>query len=186
MKILTLLSLFAIATLSKAQLPSFELLPNGFVNSSDTSKSFIVIDVPSKTKNDLFKSVEMWVTKKYVSPQDVLSKVDGETITINGISKNSIHRNGMHVFDMNYTVNFDFKDGKIRINSPSFRLTTYSGLKRQTLHLVSNSSLDGSDLGIYNEKLKLKSERAKNELEAYFNKFIIDLNKFISDQEKDW
>ena len=156
-----------------------------FVNASDTSKSYIVVDFPEKSKADIYKQVERWVNKKYISPKDVVSKVDNESISINGVSKNAVRRNSMHSFDMNYTITVEFNDNKMKINAPWFRLTNLYNMKLQELHLVSNNSFTGSDLGIWSTSLKLKSEKAKLDLEDYFTKYISELQKGIV-EKNDW
>ena len=75
----------------------------------------------------------------------------------------------MHTFDLKYSIYLELKDGRVRMSSPTFELTTISAGKFQTLHLVYGTDLTGSDLGIYNESGKLKSKRAKEELETFFN-----------------
>jgi hypothetical protein len=185
MKKLALLSVFIFLTFASFCQLKFELTPKGFVSTTDTSKEYIVIEVSGKSKADLFKKLELYVNKTFVSPKDVISKVDNESITLNGYAERAIRRNGMHVFNMNYTINFEFKDGKIKVSSPTFRLTTYT-TKKQNLWLVSNNSFDGSDLGIYNTKYKLKSDMAKEDLEKYFDNFISKLSSYLQKENVDW
>ncbi|MFV0565360.1 MAG: hypothetical protein ACK5NB_05945 [Flavobacteriaceae bacterium] len=81
-----------------------------------------------------------------------------------------------------------FKDNKVKIDSPIIKLTTYTG-QNQTLHIYyPKFSINGSDLGIYGKKNKLKSEKAKYDLENYFNDYIDKLKKSINKYEanKDW
>ena len=168
MKILLLLFCFA-TSLAKAQNVKFELTPAGFLNSNVPTEDYLVIEAPGQTQAELYKNVLTHLHGSYVNPDVALSTIEDELITVNGIADNEIRRNSMHVFDINYTYNIRFKEGKVRIDAPSFKLTTYTN-KPQELHLVwTRFSLTGDDLGIYGKNEKLKSKKAKEDLEAFFN-----------------
>ena len=190
MRFILLLVLFpAIApaqeTIGTAQ-EHFILTPVGFRNSNDSTMDYTVLYIPGKNQKELYNSALLYFNKTYISPKDVISKAENQSITINGFAANAIHRNNMHVFNMNYTVNLEFKDGKIKMSAPSFRLNTFSASGRpQELLIVSNNFLDGSYLGIYNEKLKLKSDRAKTDLENFFSSFKDALVRGIN-AKNDW
>ena len=49
-------------------------------------------------------------------------------------------------------------------------------------------SLGGADLGIYGKNDKLKSEKAKTDLEAYFNSYITNLQTAVQNTaaRNDW
>ncbi len=162
------------------------LTPQGFVSTNDTSKNYIVVSFDSVGQKALFDRALLYLNTIYVSPKDVLSLVDSTSITINGLSKGAIPRNNQHVFDLNYSINIQFKQGKIRVNAPAVKLTTTVYSNFQTLYIVANNSLDGRRLGIWNEKGKLVSERAKIELETFFNKYIDDMVKGINSNSTDW
>lgn len=171
-----------------AQDKYFELTPNGFVSVTDTSKNFVVLDFDGKSQSELFKKFLITITTDYRSPQDVISKVENEVITINGIESKAIRRNKLgHNFDINYTVSIHFKDGKVKIDAPTFKLTTFTD-KLQTLHLNwTRININGSDLGIYGKKGKLNSEMAKNDLENMFNKLVdLLIRKDSSNGSDDW
>lgn len=160
--------LFFVATSLMAQ-NTFELTPEGFKTNKE---SFIVVEFPEKTANELFTSAKLYLTSFYKSSKDVISQVEDKMITLNGFQPKYVRRNSMHVFDIDYNFTIQFKDGKIRFDAPTFELTTYSNHK-QKLHLVwGKLSLDGSNLGIYGKKNKLKSKKAKEDLEMFFNKII--------------
>ena len=163
----------------------FVLTPNGFVSSTDTSKIFTVAPFDSLSQKALFNKTMMYLNTIYVSPKDVISSVDSSSITINGIKNNCIFRNDLHVFDMNYTINIQFKNGRIRVNRPYFTLTNSTGTNFQTMYIKANTTLNASTMGIWNEKGELKAKRVKKELEDYFNSFLDKLIKGIS-IKNDW
>jgi len=170
-----------------AQSPVFVLSPQGFQSTADPSQDYVVLEGHGD-QQATYSSALRYLHTLYRNPDEALSTVDGEMITINGFSENAIHRNGMHVFDMNYTVTLRFKDGRMRMDAPSFKLTTYGSNGSQELHLVwTGWSLGGDDLGIYGKNEKLKSDRAKEDLESYFNDFAADLQQGLTETaSSDW
>lgn len=165
----------------KAQ--TFKLTPNGFMSASDPSKDYVVFEFKDKKATDLYKSSLLYFNSYYVSPKDVISTVDGESITINGYSEKAVRQNGTATpFDLNYTITFMFKDGKIRINSPSFRITT--GARKMYL-VYTGFSMDGTEIGIYGKNGKIKLEKAIEDLENFFNTYVEKYNKGIS-TKSDW
>lgn len=187
-RILILSVLVFYATLSVSAQDAFSLTPSGFTSTLDPSKDFIVLDAQGEDQAALFQKTLVYLSTVFRSPQDVISKVENETITINGIEKEAIRRNKLgHNFDINYSIVFRFKDGKVRIDAPFFELTTFTD-KKQTLHLVwTKMNLNGSDLGIYGKDDKIKSELAKSDLEEFFNKFIGKYEEELkSAKNSDW
>ena len=171
---------------ASAQAPKFELTPQGFVNASDQEQNYLVIESPELDQAQVYKKALKYLHTLYSNPDEALSVIENEQITVDGYAPNSVHRNGMHVFDMDYNYILKFKDGKLRIDAPVFNLTAFTGQK-QTLHLVwTKFSLNGSDLGIYGRKDKLKSERAKEDLENHFNTIVSGLFKAINSAGDDW
>lgn len=184
----SLLTLIAIAvtTVSFAQTTNtqnFKLTPHGFVNALDTAKDFIVIDAPGKTQQDLYKASLIYFSSTYVSPKDVISKVENEVLTINGYQKNAIQINKLaDAFDINYTVVVKFRDGKIKIEAPSFRLAAGP----RTLYLVyTGFSMDGHDVGIYGKNGKVKHDRPIADLEKFFADYIAKYSASAASTKKD-
>lgn len=170
---------------------NFTLTPDGFVSSEDASKSYIVIESEG-TQAELYKKVKNYLMKIYRSPKDVLSESEPDAITINGIEQDAVQRKAMGMvavsYDMNYTIGIMFKDGRIRVDSPSFSLSSYNGDKAVKMYLSgkSNGGL-GSEVvnTIYNTKGDLKAKYAKEQLEAFFNSYIKDLKDGLVDNKDD-
>lgn len=164
----------------------FVLTPNGFETVEVSENDFLVINFPNKTKAGLYKESLIYFNSIYKSPKNVISTVENEIITINGFAGNSIRRNGMHVFDMDYNIVIKFKDNKVRIDKPSFKLTTFTD-HQQVLHVKwKKFSVDGSNLGIYGKKDKLKSKKAKEDLELFYNSYIAKFINSLNSKEEDW
>ncbi len=174
--------LFSLASIAQ---DSFILTADGFVSSADNTKKFIVLDFPGIKKEELFKKMELYVNKTNLSWKDAGSKVEPESISATGHEKNAIRRNAGDIFNMDYTVTYEFKDGRIRINAPNFALTSFND-KTRSLKLVANTDLGGNVFGIYNKSGKLKSDRAKRELEKFFNNYITTTKADLSKTNADW
>lgn len=85
-----LLLLFIILTSLNGFSQKFELTPQGFVDSADHTKNYLVLEFPNKTKEELFKETMIYLNKSYFSPQDIISSVDKETITATTLSSHLI------------------------------------------------------------------------------------------------
>lgn len=187
-RILLLIAICSLAWSTNAQFVDFSLQSNGkFVNKSD-KKDFVVIQFENKTSKDLYNDVLKSVTKLYNSPKDVISKVDGEIVSVNGIISDCILleakamfgiKNTMF-FSIQYILQFQFKDGKIRIESPViarfFTQTTpdispFSGwLKVQNIFIGENPSP--------------KNKHIVNDFNSAMNKVINDILFDMSNKEE--
>ena len=139
-KFILSLSFFCSTILTIAQNQvNFKMQSDATLKSED-GKDFIVIPFEGKSVQDLYTLVEMNVTTQYNSAKDVLSTVENEVISINGISEESISKGypksnsgngsksrthnkrkpiGYYSFTIQYVLNLRFKDGKIRVDAPT-------------------------------------------------------------------
>lgn len=182
--------LFAFASIAYAQNQTFTLTPKGFVNSADSTKDFIVLNFEGKKLEDIYKQTLIYMNKYYKSPKEVISSVPNETVTVRGLGEEKIKEGNFprKPFDIKYTIVFSFKDGKVRIDAPSFDLISLNGNFREMFLVGSGFSTDGTKLWIYNKKGDLKRERAKSDLEAFFIKYFDDYANGILDSngKSDW
>jgi hypothetical protein len=112
--------------------------------------------------------------------------VENEIITITGYSENRVRRNSMHVFDLEYTWIIRFKNGKVRFDAPDVTMKHwYEGdWQRLYVNMEKGGFMNTYEMGIY-KKGKLKHEKAKADLEHYFNTILKDYsNSFLTDN--DW
>lgn len=163
---------------------TMKLTPDGFVDASDSSKKYVVIEFPNASQSELYKDALVMLNKKYRSSKDVLSAVEPESITIDAISSHPVHRTSMHSFTNRYNITISFKDGKIKVDAPSIQLYTYDYGKKQEMFLIGGFTIDGSSFGIYNKKGELKIEKAENDLNQFVNNFIADIKNIQS--KEDW
>lgn len=162
----------------------FDLTSSGFVNADDKSKNFVVLEFPGKTQAELYKNVMILLNKKYKSAKNVISSVEPETITIDAIAANPVRRTGMHSFNNRYNITLSFRDDKVKIDAPTFQLTTDAFGKRQEMFLVGGFSMDGSSFGIFNKKGEVKIEKAVEDLNQFANDFVNSIKE--SDKKEDW
>lgn len=118
----TLLAVICLNNAYAQQTVDFRLQPDGsFINQLD-GKDFKVLPFEGKTKDELYSEVLIAVSKLYNSPKDVISKVDGELISINGISQHCITLKAMMgvkvLFSIQYILKFQFKDNRLRVDAP--------------------------------------------------------------------
>ena len=171
MKKLILLIAFVLATSTYGQY--FELTSHGFKSDQDKTKDFVVLDFPEKKQSELYMEVLDVLNKKYVSANNVLSKVESQSITINARGKN-IRRTSSHSFENDYTIVLAFKDGKMKIAAPVVNLTSYAAGHPQEMHLTYGGlSLDGSHFGIYKKSGKVKYKKAVEDLNQFANEFVL-------------
>lgn len=170
----------------------FTLTPNGFVNSEDETKNYVVVDMQG-TQQELYRKVRAYLVSIYRSPKDVLSESEPDVITINGIESNAVQKKALGMsavsYDMNYTISIRFKDNRIRFDAPTFTLADYnSGNKviRMLLQGKSNGGLGSEVINvIYNKKGVLKADYAKEALEKFFNNYITALKKGVENNVGD-
>ena len=97
----------------------FELTINGFVDSENPEKDYIVIPFEGKSQKEIYDLALSAVGKSFISPKERVSNVEYSQININGIIPNVtyISRLGLKLyFDLYYNLIFEFKDGRMKIN----------------------------------------------------------------------
>lgn len=174
----------------------FVLTEDGLKPSKDPSLNFVVIDKEGKSKEDLFNQVKSFITAYYASPKDVMSEYENDMITLNAISEGDVQcKKGLVMlpFETNYTIVFMFKDGKIRVNSPSINSmlaesTTIGGDIGDSYQLAftKNDNIYSGMERIVVFKGKGKTTKgAKESIESFFNSLI---DKIVNYEEKsdDW
>lgn len=193
MRKLTLL-LFAILFALQTNAQTFTLTPNGLMDSDNTDKNYIILSFNGKTQDQLFNDVLISIGKTFISPNDVISKVEGKQITINGVFKNAVFRTKHHHFDLHFTMVLEFKDSKIKVNSPSINEISKLSYSSGTQYMfVSNSlagynKMNGEAFSIYDHKKgTVKIDMAKETLEMAVNILVDALTKSINDDvNNDW
>ena len=188
--LLTSIALVCLFMNANAQLV---LSPDGFISAADSTKNYIVVDMKGE-QADLYKQVKGAVLSMFRSPKDVLSESAPEMLTINGFAEDGVvipKALGLKMtYDVNFTISFKFRDGKIRVDAPSF-ICKNTSMGDKTVELVLRG---GSNYGfgkttvnsIYNKKGDKANEKEKKIVEDFFNQLISKIIATASKQGEDW
>ena len=189
-RILLITTLFVITVVTaNAQ---FKLTPSGLVSLENPDKNYIVLEFKGKSQQELYNAVNVYMHSLYVSPQDVVSAVSNEAITINGISESEIKlRKAKSRYDIKYTISLAFKDGRIRVKAP-YIVDMYKWLLSNKKY---EYSLNGLGYPFYTGVYRIKDDKlideiAKESIEVFFNSYIGRIKSYIEDDNKavgdDW
>ncbi|HXH99229.1 MAG TPA: DUF4468 domain-containing protein [Sphingobacteriaceae bacterium] len=186
MKILTAILFFCLPIFCQAQ---FSLTSSGFVSASDASQTYVVFDAPGTNQQELYKKALIYLSGLYTSPKDAISPIDGEAITVNGFAKDAVKMKVLYLnpsWDINYTLSFQFKDGKMRVMQPSFnQIRTRTGDIYRTASILPNAGQNNKE--IYNRKGELKDPAAKAALETFINNFInVSIQAINKPSDNNW
>lgn len=183
-----IVALFIVLLPFMASAQYFELSPDGFVSSEDNTKTFVVIPMEG-TQAELYQKAKTAVTAMWKSAKDVMSYNEPDIIIVNGFDSGSLwmKRIGMKfVFDFNYRLQFQFKDGKIRIDAPAINEAVCKD-SRLYLEKGKGSAMSGT-MYVFNEKGELKQKQFKEQAEHFVNGIVqrfIDNVKGTSNND-DW
>ena len=163
----------------------YQLTPTGIINGTD--KDYIVIDVnDSLSQKELFEKTQSYLAAKFVSPQDVISAFNENTITINWVSRIVFKVTiGKMPADVNYTTTFLFKDGRVRINDPHINTIITANSERNHIELIEG----WTTVGIFTTKGKVRNPDVKNAVEENINAFLSDYVNYLTSMqgtEDDW
>lgn len=97
--------------------PNFQFKSNAtFTTGSD--KEFIVYEAIGYKQSELYNSMLLGISKLFKNPDKVITKVENELITVNASTDYCINYS-KYVYAFSYTIQFQFKDGKIRVDTPT-------------------------------------------------------------------
>ena len=101
--------LFVLTCFSTIAQNKFTYNTNGF------SPKFIVEDVDNLKSHEIYNKTLKWIKTTYNSPDDVIvTSIENEMIRIVGIG-NRVVKVGKVDFDVKYSLQIDFKDGKYKL-----------------------------------------------------------------------
>jgi hypothetical protein len=179
MKIVITLFLLLFNTIVFSQ--KLAVTPNGLRDESDNEKTHLILNIDNKTSAELYTNALKYVNKNYRNPEKVIvGKVENESLKITTFAPAFIIVPNSFVkipIDAEYSIQFDFKNGKVRIEIQNLDMY-YSADGKKTRVLYTGGALEG--YSIYNKKGELKRENTKNDIEKYFNIEILKINEFLS------
>ena len=180
----------------------FKLTINGFVDQKEETKDYIVMEFANYAQDSLYNKIMKYILSTYRSPKDVISEIKPEMVTLNGfqpacISLSKVKKwNGQNwsnsgFYDMLYTITIRVKEGKIRIDAPTFECTMVeSGGKKNRLVMYGSNGGFGSEVrvGLFKKNGMPASKNAIIMLEDFFNTFCEKLAASINSNngDNDW
>lgn len=173
MKTMYLFTLMALLTGITAKAQYLELTPNGFTNVNDPSIDYVVLETPNATQAELYNSTLAYLQTQYQNPDAVLTVIENEQITINGLAKDQIKDPYVSLY---YNLVFRFKDGKLRMDMPVMELKNLMNdlsYRRLFVSMEKRGFLNDK-YGIWT-KGKLRFPEAKNNLEDFFNTYLANI-----------
>ncbi len=150
-----------------------------------TGESYYIVPFSKKNAHELYSDMLVRIARLYKSPETVTEKVEDRTIIINGYasqitsyyytldyvqSDTKYHS----IVDLSYKLEFNFKDGKVRVNPPSI-----SG--GEELSLTTGSKKHS----VYMDKIYKHDKSAIKKIENYFNELITAL-VYGHEKDEDW
>lgn len=157
----------------------FKCKTSSFVNASD-EKDFVVIAVEGKSASDLKSSVINILSGMFDHPDKVISTVGDNIVMVNSYDAtgyteytNENGRSYSTSYTYAYSLKIEVKDGKIRVNSPSF-----SQLKPVLHYLGKVKTLSTyGEAEFYDTLHKAKAEyKVENLINSYITKLVQGLS----------
>lgn len=184
-KFILLILVILVCGIAKAQFTSrFKMNYDGGFTTQE-GKSFDVAIFDNKDATELYDMVKKNISLTFRSPKDVESNVDDKIISIYGYAPRCTFFTapGMKFYlSFDFSLKFQFKDGKIRIEAPilyEMRGSAWENLEK-TFRAKGIFSRDGvlSD--------NPKKRQTVTMLEDYFNKIINDIINGNYRSNEDW
>ena len=176
----------------------FVLTEQGFTDSGNNRNYYLVQEFPGKTQRELYQACIAQLTAMRHTSDLFFDGLPMETVTVSQYIPEAVfyaRMFGMDSFmDVDFTITFRFKDGKIRTDSPIIKelfargmKTLDNGAKEETRshYWISYRDYLRSPWGgtpIYNRKGRLKEPRIRQSLEDVMNAYIIGMMGSIYDQ----
>lgn len=162
---LLFLPLLLVSCLSFAQdVPKLKLTPTGV--------EAIVVNVDTLKADHLFKNAVNWVQETYKNPEKVLkAKIDNEKIRVDGFAKNAWWYKTLGLkmnYDMEYSIEVSFKDGKYRFEFIVGQFYTDGGQKFYA-NYSSFFKSSGEVKGVYSEAVPSLEETMDNLSLSFYN-----------------
>lgn len=150
---------------------NFKILSDLTFKRKDGTNNFYVINFPKKTAHQLYMDILSHIASIYSNPDYVTSKVEDRTIVVNGyardITSSKDYGGSFIAIDLEYKLNFQFKDGRIRINAPIAQ-DIYSRRGSHTNKVSEYGDITSGYLSV----LGTKSSEAEKDINEYINKLI--------------
>lgn len=168
---------------------NFKLNGSGCFEAQD-GKDYIVVNCDGKTAHELYDIVRINVGKTYNSPKMVMSVVEDKSIAIFAYVQDIIIEGNFIAkisYECDYNLQFDFKDGKIRVGAPKLGEMVWQKITidRMKYDNYSASNIISKKFFDKNGKAKKKKMKDIEKIEKEFNT-LLDALVAIPTASDDW
>ena len=112
---------------AQAEFNGFTISADGHYRSAD-GKDYIIYQFDGKSAKDIYTLICSNVSKVYNSPQSVMSTVENSSVAIHAFADDILYQKsylGIKFFyEGTYNLLIEIKDGRVKINAPSFGMQT--------------------------------------------------------------
>ena len=169
---------------------TFTLTPQGLVSANDRSKAYVVVEIPG-TQAELYAKAKTVVTSMWNSPKDVMSYNEPDIIVVSGYSSNAAHFKKWgrdNIFGMEYRLQIQFKDGRIRIDAPAIGRLDYANGQGSMLIEAGDNSTSQHITRAFERNGKVRFPDFNKNVEDYFNALVATLIDKMQNgvTEEDW
>lgn len=169
-----LLLFFAVFFAAAGFAQPFSLTPDGFRDCKDTTKDYIVVQVPDTDKATLFQRAKNYFTLIYNSPQKVMSESGTDMISVLG-AENIRYPAARATCKFSYKLICEFKDGRCKI-SPIWVDFFGAGYSYPI-----QSAGGISPLGIYRKNGEIRDQNTKSRIEDVIFSIVDGLEKALNE-----
>ena len=171
---------------------TFTLTYKGFVDSEKPENNYLVVTFDGLTKEQIYIKAQKAVAKSFISGKNVMTNIPNEQISINGILPEATVRSPMGMklpFDMKFTMDLEFKDGKMRINAPHIlELRQEATLGDVFMYLTkaeAGSTFIKKNFAIFKNDGRVNEKKHKENIENKTNELVAYIIKVMKD-DSDW
>lgn len=171
----------------------FKVVPGGTI--ADDEKTFVVYNIDG-SQQDLYNKAKTAITAIFVSAKDVISYNEPDIIVVNGVTEPdqfSVKRGPLsYKFGMNYRIQIQFKEGRIRVDAPTLSLNPCQGVSNPNNAGMSiecgGSGNAGGTYHLFDKNGKCRNDKTLTQIQDYLNGLVDTLVTRIQGgtADEDW
>lgn len=162
----------------------FKVTPDGI--KTENGDSFVIVKVEGSSQKELYQRCESILMKEFVNPEKVLSRQPYNMITLHGVYPDAVqYSNDGTSYDVDCTITFMFKDGKVRIDAPVIeKLTDYDYGITDTYLAKGGSRFSTGAFYLYKKDGTPRAAETIANLEKWVNQTICEYKKKLQINEE--
>ena len=164
----------------------FKVTPDGII--TESGEDFIIVNAEGVSQKELYQRCEAILMKEFTNPEKVLSRQPNNIITVHGVYPDAVqYSNDGTSYDVDCTLVFMFKDGKVRIDPPHIeKLTDYNYGDTEIILAKGGSYFSTGYYYLYKKDGTPRNKKVIDNLEKWINDTITKYKKELSINNKDW